>query len=60
MIFGGGVVRIKTIPQSQLALSQPPEGELAVGQERLAWAITQGGLGYCEISHPGPWKPPHW
>ena len=37
---------VPTIPQS--AAPMPPEGELPVGQEKLAWAITQGGLG------PGP------
>ena len=34
-----------TIPQSKIRdFCQPPGGELAVGQERPAWAVTQGGL----------------
>ena len=40
---------VVTIPQS--AALQLPEGELPAGQERLAWAITQGSLGVKE------WKP---
>ena len=34
---------VPAIPQSAAAM--PPEGELPVGQEKLAWAIAQGGLG---------------
>ena len=34
-----------TIPQEKIRdFCQPPGGELAVGQERPAWAVTQGGL----------------
>ena len=41
--------KLRTIPQSWLTPCQLPEGELAAGQEKPAWAVTQGSLRRMEF-----------